>query len=300
MKRLGKFITMASILLLAACGTQSNNEVETLNTTQASGTPFTKYLAAEYRAYSNHQQYAEHDYPDAIHFARKGLAAAAGEVVMPEPTNDWNLSEQNHVELTEARSMLVTVLENGARELVADKAAAAQARFDCWVETQEQNWDDNNLQCKNEFYALLNDIQSMVKPPAPAPVADDLPAPIEDISSSEPVTLEEALFIVFFDWDEATLTSGANEVLDAVADEISNRGDVTNIIATGHTDSSGTAAYNERLSMRRAVAVKDALVDRDVEPDMLQTVARGQNDLLVETADNVREPANRRVQISLE
>ncbi|MGM0422075.1 MAG: OmpA family protein [Pseudomonadota bacterium] len=299
MKRLGKFIITASVLLVAACGAQTNTEVEALNKTQATGTPFTKYLAAEYRAYSNHQQYEQRDYPDGIHFARKGLAAASGEVVMPEPLEDWNLDEPHYVEMGEARDMLVTVLENGARELVADKAAAAQARFDCWVETQEENWDADVIECKNQFYALLNDIQSMVKP-EPAPVADDLPEPIEDVSSNEPVKLEEALFIVFFDWDESTLTSGAKEVLDAVASEISKRGDVTNIVTTGHTDSSGPEDYNEKLSTRRAASVKDALVDLGVDPEKIRTEARGEEELLVETADNVREPANRRVEISLE
>ena len=135
MKRFGKLITTIAVFALAACtGAQSSSEVEALNKTQAVGTPFTKYLSAEYREYANQEQYEMFDYPDALHFARKGLAAAAGEVVMPEPLDDWDLNEAHLVELGEARDMLVTVLERGTRELAADKSAAAQARFDCWVE----------------------------------------------------------------------------------------------------------------------------------------------------------------------
>jgi OOP family OmpA-OmpF porin len=66
----------------------------------------------------------------------------------------------------------------------------------------------------------------------------------------------------------------------------------------GHTDSSGANAYNERLSTRRASAVKDALAARGVAVTVMTTESRGERELLVQTADNVREPANRRAQIT--
>lgn len=300
MKSLKNIILAVGMLGLAACsGAQTNLEIERLNGTAATGTPFNQYLAAEYRAFSNQEYYSEKDYVDGIHFARKGFATANGETVMPEPTEDWNLSEGHYVELGEAREMLVTVLENGAREIAADKSAAAQARFDCWVETQEENWNADDLQCEREFYALLNDLQSMVKP-APPIVEEAFPAPIEPIASPEPVRVEEALFVVFFDWDKSNLTSGANEVIDATVAEIQNRSDIRQIVITGHTDTSGPVSYNEKLSMRRAQAAKSALVARGVSEDMIVMQARGESELLVDTADDVREPANRRVQISLE
>ncbi len=301
MKQICKSLVIVGSLALAACsGAQSNNEVEALNKTQAVGTPFTKFLAAEYRDYANQEQYQMHDYADALHFARKGLAAASGEVVMPEPLADWSLNEAELIELGEARDMLVTVLELGSREIAADKSAAAQARFDCWVEQQEEiNKDQTVIGCKNEFYSLLNELQSMVKPP-PEPVVEDLPAPIAEMPAAEPVKLEEALFIVFFDWDKSNLSGSADEVIDAVVSEIQKRGDVSNIVITGHTDSSGAQTYNQRLSMKRANTVKSALESRGIEGDMIRVEAKGENDLLVQTDDNVREPANRRVQISLE
>ena len=289
-----------SVIGLAACvGAQTNAEISALNSANATGTPFTKYLTTEYRTYSNNEYYNEKDFVDGIHFGRKGLAASTGETVMPEPTEDWNLSQAHYLELGEAREMLVTVLENGARELAADKAAAAQARFDCWVEEQEENWNADDLRCEREFYALLNDLQSMVKPPAP-PVAEAFPEPIEPIAAPEPVQIEEALFIVFFDWDKSNLTSGADEVITATVAEIRNRNDINQIIVTGHTDTSGPISYNERLSMRRAQAVKSALVAQGISEDMIIVQARGESELLVETPDDVREPANRRTQISLE
>ena len=121
-----------------------------------------------------------------------------------------------------------------------------------------------------------------------------------EVAEPEPVKLEEALFIVFFDWDKSNLSGNAEEVVDAVVAEISKRGDVSSIVITGHTDSSGPKGYNEKLSLRRSGSVKKALIARGIDADMIRTEAKGESDLLVQTDDNVREPANRRVQISLE
>lgn len=68
-------------------------------------------------------------------------------------------------------------------------------------------------------------------------------------------------------------------------------------MATGHTDTSGSAIYNEDLSERRATAVKDALVLQGIPADSITTVGKGKTDPLVPTEDGVREPQNRRVEI---
>jgi hypothetical protein len=70
-------------------------------------------------------------------------------------------------------------------------------------------------------------------------------------------------------------------------------------VATGHTDTTGTEAYNMALSLRRANAVKDALSSSAFRPPPSPTVGRGEAGLLVQTGDGVREPQNRRVEIAL-
>ncbi len=69
------------------------------------------------------------------------------------------------------------------------------------------------------------------------------------------------------------------------------------IVTTGHTDLSGSAAYNQGLSQRRADAVRAEQVRLGLTGYDIQTVARGESDPLVATPDGVREPQNRRVQI---
>jgi OmpA-OmpF porin, OOP family len=294
MKLVTRVCAMLAVLFISACsGADSSSTVEALNKAQAVGSPFTKVLAEEYRGYTNTLQ-GTSDYADAVHFARKGLAAASGVIVMPEMLDDWDLSEPNLVEMTKARADLVDALENGGRELASDKAGVAQARFDCWCEQQEENWA-NDVPCKSQFYAALKALQDVlnVKP-------EEFPAPVAEAPKGEPVPVQQAMFIVFFDWDKYNISAGANDVLDAVAQEIKSRQDVRGITLIGHTDSSGTEKYNQRLSLKRANAVKEGLISRGVAADLLHVEGRGENDLLVKTADGVREPANRRTQITLE
>jgi OmpA-OmpF porin, OOP family len=101
---------------------------------------------------------------------------------------------------------------------------------------------------------------------------------------------------VFFDWDSAVLTAEAQRIIRTAADA-SKHGRVARIEVTGHADRSGPDAYNVRLSQRRADAVRAELVKNGVATGDIATFAKGESEPLVPTADGVREPQNRRVQI---
>ena len=103
-------------------------------------------------------------------------------------------------------------------------------------------------------------------------------------------------FMVFFDWDSAKLNPQATNVVGQAAAAYKTKGGAR-ITATGHTDTSGSETYNMALSLRRANAVKDALVQQGVPATAIAVVGRGEQGLLVQTGPNVREPQNRRVEI---
>ncbi len=105
-------------------------------------------------------------------------------------------------------------------------------------------------------------------------------------------------FIVFFDFDRANLTGTALTTIKQAASE-AKAGNVARITVTGHADRSGTDAYNMALSLRRANAVKDQLVREGIPAAGIAIVGRGESQPLVPTADGVREPQNRRVEIVL-
>lgn len=293
-------IVLAGLTLtLAACsGFGKHSEIQALNEVQPVGSPFTQSLAAEYRDFANRENSQMFDYPDAIHFARKGLAAAAGDVVMPEPISDWNLTPAHMEELGTARGRLITAFDLGARDIAPQLSAVAQARFDCWIEQQEENWQEADIiGCKSQFMEAMNQLEGMLQKPAPVPADDLAPVSALDAGAAGPMAAEDSMYLVFFDFDKSGITSGADSVLDAVAAEAAKRS-VKAIEIVGHTDSSGANAYNERLAIRRANAVRDALAKRGIDVAVMNVDGRGERELLVKTADNVREPANRRAQIS--
>jgi hypothetical protein len=103
-------------------------------------------------------------------------------------------------------------------------------------------------------------------------------------------------YLVFFDWDRADLTDRARQIIGEAATN-ARTANVTRIEVQGHADRSGDAAYNMRLSQRRADAVAAELVRRGVARTAITTQAFGETRPLVPTADGVREPQNRRVEI---
>ena len=124
------------------------------------------------------------------------------------------------------------------------------------------------------------------------------PAPIP---GPEPVRNVEAprTYLVFFDWDRADLTDRARQIIAAAA-QGSQRTGTTRIQVTGNTDTTGTARYNQGLSVRRAQNVAAELVRDGVPRSAISTQGVGFSRLLVPTGPGVREPQNRRVEIVLQ
>src|SRR5882757_7994484 len=124
---------------------------------------------------------------------------------------------------------------------------------------------------------------------APAPPPPPPPPPVVTPPS----------FMVFFDWDRSNLSQQALTTIQQAANAFKSKGSAR-ITATGHTDTSGPEAYNMALSLRRANAVKDALVRNGVPTTAIAVIGKGETQLLVQTADGVREPQNRRVEIVIQ
>ena len=297
---------------LAACmGYKDFSEVEALNAATPSGSPFTRKLAEEYRTFSNFQLNQDKDYVDAIHFARKGLFAANGGIVMPEPVDDWDLTHTQYQELTAAHTRLIAMFHLGAMDQMPEVAAIAQSRFDCWIEAEEEVAKSDTpyvIPCKSQFFDALaqleNNLKRVVPEPEPMPMPEPemvYPEPIEPVTnySNEPVAIADAVYLVFFDFDKSNISAGAQDVVNTIAQEIQSR-QLNSVVVVGHADSSGSKSYNMALGNRRANAVKSALIQLGVPAQMIRTSSQGENELLVQTADGVKEPANRRATITFE
>ena len=105
-------------------------------------------------------------------------------------------------------------------------------------------------------------------------------------------------FIVFFDFDKSNLTAEAQATVTEAVAAAKTQGAVR-ILVTGHTDTVGSNAYNQPLSIRRATSVKDEMVRQGLGADAIAIEGKSFHDPLVPTGPGVREPKNRRAVIDL-
>ena len=107
--------------------------------------------------------------------------------------------------------------------------------------------------------------------------------------------------MVYFEWDKSDLTSQAAAVIDQAVQNVRSRSNCTpsSVSIVGHTDTSGSSAYNQRLSDRRATIVRDALVSRGIGTELINTDGVGETQLAKATRDGVREPLNRRSEVRI-
>jgi iron complex outermembrane receptor protein len=103
-------------------------------------------------------------------------------------------------------------------------------------------------------------------------------------------------YMVFFDFNKSDLSAQAVAIVDQAAKN-AGPAKATELVVTGHTDTVGSDAYNMRLSLRRAESVAAELEKQGIKSSEIDIIAKGKKDLLVPTADGVREPQNRRVTI---
>ena len=163
--------------VLAGCG----RKLEVAQGTQPTGDAFTSALHSYYTQRSA-DEWNEGDYRDSDYFAKKAIAAAGGENVLPTEVDARKIGPEFAGELSEARRILIEALDGGGRTKVPDLAAKAQTSFDCWMQEQEENRQPEDIAgCKNDFWMAMNALQEALKPMAEAePEPEPAPAPMPE------------------------------------------------------------------------------------------------------------------------
>jgi OOP family OmpA-OmpF porin len=111
--------------------------------------------------------------------------------------------------------------------------------------------------------------------------------------------MSPANYTVYFDFDKSVINPAGQAVInDVLADAAKHA--PSSVSVTGYTDRAGTVEYNMALSLRRADAVRSALIGGGISADKITVAGRGESDPAVPTADGVREAKNRRVEIILQ
>ncbi|MGI9509276.1 MAG: OmpA family protein [Geminicoccaceae bacterium] len=276
---------MSALLLssIAGCGSYDPElvddievvryEYDAVRAMEPQGPAFNQGLRQGYLDYGD-KQYDEVDYKDFIHFAFKAVDSAKGENVLPDEIGERTIPASQVDELTRSRAQLMGAFEQGGRKKAPWQAANAQTAFDCWIERTEEGAIPALIEeCKQRFGEEL--------------------AALEDSLSGD----FGGARLVFFPWNQAKLTPIALTALDDLVKKYGGSDQPASLTVSGHTDSSGSKAYNDQLSKERAEAVAQALAERGLR-DGVRVEWYGESQPRIELPDGSREQENRRVEIS--
>lgn len=298
----GLFAATAFSLFLVGC---ASSPLDDLDSAEPSGSPFNQALFKDYQSlahtfsgtatedsggfFSSPLTYMGLRSPErkgandmlAQAFAAKAMLAARDREVVPEPATSPAAEK--------LLSRLVTDVGAG-RDKFPEDAARAQADYDCWMLTSGvDSQSATATQCRSSLDSSLARLETELGTAQPVATAPE-PAPAQAAPSD---------YTVYFDFDSWTLTGDDLVVLKQVIDT-ARAGRQSRITVVGHTDTSGPAGYNKKLSVHRANVVLEALVDMGARRESIATSGVGETDLAVQTADGVREPKNRRAVIGLQ
>jgi OOP family OmpA-OmpF porin len=175
-----------------------------------------------------------------------------------------------------------TVWKNGSNEY-------------CW---RDNNWTpDTGVQGCDGVPAPAP--APVAPPPAAAPAPAPAPAPAAAPVPVAPAT-EKVSFAAdaFFDFDKSNLKPEGKAKLDDLADKVKGL-TLEVVIAVGHTDAKGTDAYNQKLSVRRADAVKEYLAGKGIEASRIYTEGKGKSQPVADNKTDAGRAKNRRVEIEV-
>lgn len=269
-----------AVLLMAACSTTAS--LEKLRTVEPVGTPFNQALSSEYLKLSEYME-EQSEWTTSQYYADKGLRSAYGETVSIDSLPPAvSIGTEVHEELSKGVQLFSAYAATPAGTAKPDLAARAQVLLDCWIGETKKQVDTGNVEyCQQQFYNAIELLQAgSEKPSGKMPV----------VSTS---------YLLFFDWDSTQLTQDAVKKVTQIMVDIREMGNVS-VTINGHTDRSGDESYNMELSQERAETVRDMLLKGGVAEAIISLFAFGESDPAVPTADGIKEPENRRVEVFVE
>ena len=136
-------------------------------------------------------------------------------------------------------------------------------------------------------------------PAQPAPPAAPAPAPAPAPARPAPQSVRQSVVIqadALFDFDKSVVRPDGKRAIDEALSKMQGT-DIEMVIATGHTDSIGTAKYNQRLSERRANAIKEYLVSKGIPASKVTTSGKGESQPVATNKTAEGRQKNRRVDI---
>ncbi len=191
----------------------------------------------------------------------------------------------------------------------APVAASAPHTVDNWTSANGIVWKNgSNEYCwRNNFWTPATAVAecdgALKPPPAPAaaPAAPVAAAPAAPAAAPAPVPVSEKVTFAadaFFDFDKSVLKPEGQAKIDDVVSKLGSI-NLEVIIAVGHTDSIGSDAYNQSLSLRRSEAVKAYFLSKGVDKNRVYTEGKGEKQPVADNKSGDGRAKNRRVEIEV-
>ena len=295
-----KFTLIGLALMVSACG--ATFDYDALRQQNGEGSSFSAELGRAYKKFAISEHDDMVDLIDGAHFGEKAQQAFANQAVAPEKVADWWLTKDQQETFKGARERLVHILDRHAKNQLPKVAAAAQLNFDCWIEQREENWQlDDIAKCRSGFYGAVERLEEMAALASSRylPVANKAHfIPARQTLISPRSAFETRTYTLHFSFDEAVIGKVGKDQIDHVI-EAYRAGAPVAILLAGHADRAGKKPYNLNLSRQRSEAVRRALIERGIPVQMIAAQAFGETRPKVVTADGFKEPANRRVEITV-
>jgi len=197
---------------------------------------------------------------------------------------------------------------NKVAMLIATAALATVAgaqTIDNWLSTDGTTWKNgtNELCWRDSNWtpatAAVGCDGAIVAQAAPAPVVSKA-APAAPVATPAPIAATKVTYAAdaFFDFDKSVLKPEGKAKLDDLVGKVKGI-NLEVVIAVGHTDSIGTDAYNQKLSVRRSEAVKAYLVSKGIEKNRVYTEGKGEKQPVADNKTKEGRGKNRRVEIEV-
>lgn len=252
--------------LLALTGCVAGGAVDQLKNADLKDDTFPSALASEYLSYSESEKEMGHPI-HADYFAAKGLKAAGGGVVEPE-TVSAALPTIVAEQLASARAYLLELLTDDMKRIAPQDAARAQLLFDCWVHQQSKHAVGEGVPCAQEYESAVAELEAVAESFAYTREMDEL---------------------LTFAGKEATLSDEHLQALDEISYEVSS---LLKYEVEIRSMPYGRSGSYHKIAVRRAEAVKSALVDRGVPPHYIEIVDSATAKTVYLSNDEEEQPRN--------
>ena len=293
-----KLFFILPILFIMGCSA-AYEKVKELDTTNPK--TFKQYLLYNYQKNASFEAEEMHDWNSAKLYSEKALKALNGENIYPEQITNWNLSKEKATDISLGYNNLLAVYDEA---IITDPKNLAKAitSLDCWAEQEEEKWQTWDIEkCKNDFhismhkiYKNLSNKNDLKENKKQNQKKDGIKNNITIVTQNEK---EEVMQIIYFDFDDFSLSEVSKITLTNFINK--NKIDLSRYIIIGHTDTKGRSNYNLKLSLQRAEAIKNILVNIGISDKNISVLGKGESNLAVYTPDDTKHPANRRAEIKI-